>query len=231
MRGCGDRVEDTPYFETELSPDGDTPITDYMHCHPKLVSPDLMRQIPNRGVMTFEKDGITHVVDRIGAGNYKCGAFVYELMVKGMSRKSHMGFDFSLITRASRYILVHPQAIIGNANEYYEHMMKEMGTIACPINDDHYSCIDMSKADTIETCYRHWVCDHDEPADDSHYQVGDLYYRGFPRHKEISPAYLPGIIAALPITGICMIDGENANENLEAIRSTGSEIESYIKKE
>lgn len=230
-RGCGDRLRNQPYFETELSPTGKTPIGRYINCHPRLVSDDMLRQIPNRGAMTFESGGTTHIVDRIGLSNYTCAGFVHELMVKGMSRKSTMAFDFSKINKDSRYLLVHPQAIIPNAREYYEHMYREINSLSCKINDRHADIDGLARRDIVETCYRHWMCDHDKAPEDGHYTVGDLCYRGFARSDKIArPDYSHGIIAALPITGICLIDGDQASDRLERLKSQ-AKIDCYIRSE
>src|SRR5690349_15901507 len=115
-RGCGVRQRGGVYFECGQSPGG-RPVEDFLF-DPPIVVPDGFR-IPTRGVLLVEREGIWHVVDRVGNEFYPSPAdMIEECRRYGLSRRLPGNIDFSKLTPASRILLVHDRAWVDNCADF-----------------------------------------------------------------------------------------------------------------
>lgn len=115
-RGCGTRVGGGIYWELGLGPGG-RPVEDFLLDPPQLL-PEGMR-IPARGVLVYEYEGVTHLIDRVGLKHYPNVAdFVEEVRRFGLSRRLPRNLPFEKLTWESRLILVHDRAYVKPINAY-----------------------------------------------------------------------------------------------------------------
>lgn len=118
VRGCGTRKQGGIYAECGLSPNG-SPIETFLFDPPILVPADL--RVPAIGVTTIERDGVTHIVDRVGMADYPNVAdMVEEIRRFGLSRRIPSTFSFEKLTPESRIFLVHDRAWVSPMSIYQE---------------------------------------------------------------------------------------------------------------
>lgn len=220
-RGCGKPKKNGVYIRGSYVEDG-VPITQYMHCHPRPF--DI--KLPTRGVLIRKgPDGNYHAFKRVGLKHYpSCYGWALELIRKGPSVLIKKETDLSLLGPDSKLVLVHPRAIIENANEYLDKMKEEINEYStCSINIASHN----GEIDKGQTCMRHWQCDmHMEGNDNLHakgrfvaaheYFQGDMRFWAHPRHADITPIYKPGIVAAVPMS-IVVEDGDKAQGIVESL--------------
>lgn len=117
-RGCGYRQQGAVYITCGLAPEGyGGPLEDFLLDPPVLVPEHL--QVPDRGVTVLERDGVFHVVDRVGSAHYPNVAdFIEETRRFGLSRRLPINFEFEKLTSESRIILCHERAYVGTWSEY-----------------------------------------------------------------------------------------------------------------
>lgn len=75
------------------------------------------------GVTTVVRDGVTHILDWVGAEHYPTPeSFLNEVRRMGLSRRVPRSFDFSVLEETSRIILIHPNCtrpiILGDQNTF-----------------------------------------------------------------------------------------------------------------
>lgn len=85
---------------------------------PPVLVPDGL-ELPDRGVTLHERDGVWHIIDRVGLAYYPNVAdFIEEARRLGVSRRLQSNLDFSKLTEESRLLLIHPRAWIDNWTAY-----------------------------------------------------------------------------------------------------------------
>jgi len=137
-RECGRRKKGKAYFTVATGPGG-VPIEWFLIDPPVPVSLEEMNIRP-RGVFLIEREGVHHVYDVIGEGDYPNVAdFIEEAREHGISRMAKsISLDFSKITSDSRLIIIHRRALITNWQELVDAMPPEERWLArCPRMLDH----------------------------------------------------------------------------------------------
>lgn len=120
-RGCGSRIQGDVYATLPLGPGG-SPVEDFLFDPPIPVDAEALGVKP-RGVKYVQgPDGVTHVLDWVGADNYPNAAdFVEEVRTMGMSRKIPKNMDFGLLEPGSRLVVLHPRGYLKNWLEYWRY--------------------------------------------------------------------------------------------------------------
>jgi hypothetical protein len=96
------------------------PIEHYLFCHPKPVPKDV--KTSSRGVTPFCRNGVWHLLDVVGQCYYPNVAdWIEETRRYGLSRRVPKNLDFSLLTPASRIIILHSRANIRNWPDFLKH--------------------------------------------------------------------------------------------------------------
>lgn len=111
-RGCGTRKVGGIYAEMGVAPGG-KPLREFLLDPPRPIDGV---QLPNIGVVPFEgRDGVTHVIDVIGAMHYpNVTDFLEEVCRFGLSRQLPRTFPFERLSPESRIICVHRRAWVEN---------------------------------------------------------------------------------------------------------------------
>jgi hypothetical protein len=117
-RGCGYRQPGGAYFAVPLGPGG-RPVEEFLIDPPVVIDDPGRLGLASVGVTLIERDGVTHVLDIVGREHYPTVAsFVEEARRMGISRRAPRTIEFERLTPASRLLLVHAHADIGNAAEF-----------------------------------------------------------------------------------------------------------------
>ena len=218
VRGCGTRVKGGIYWECSFSEDG-APLEEFLMDPPIRVPENL--NIPAIGMTPVVQNGVTHLIDWIGAIHYPNVAdYLEEVRAYGVSRRMPSNLPFDQLTKDSRLLLVHGKGWIDNFHEYDT----EDAPLDCPTGK-HIS------GDLVEMCIGLWW--HDlingkelEPAHAAYFdsparlvEVGmpSLSYVGRRRPDGVAPENSPTFIASFPCSRIAGVDGDNAEEKLKAV--------------
>lgn len=178
--------------------------------------------IPTQGVSTFEVDGITHVVDWIGAVHYPdVLAFTTELRAKGLSRRCE-GLErwAEDLSPDSMYFLVHPKGHIRRPESLADVLVDGDGLFKaphCPTDNETHPLV--LSDDTGKHCVGLLAYALGEPVETAqrerfHGYVGDLTYSGWrppaswqdiPEDDRFAPAFFMGV----PVTWLNLqtVDG------------------------
>jgi hypothetical protein len=212
QRACGNRVAAGIYAETRLSPFGE-PVESFILCPPKPIAIEDWGLSP-RGARLIEIEGGWHIFDIVSKTDYSVADYVEETCAKGASRRLSSKLDFSKLSKASRLILIHEQAIIKNHSEY-----PQPPTVNCPL-DLHLGQLD-------EMCAGLWW--HDIPSENFQSPTDEIWrYRSIPggvtytayaRPEGVIPIYQHGIFMSLPVTNLTVITGRNPQEETRAIEA------------
>lgn len=224
VRGCGTRSAGGIYVEVDLGPDGYPPDW-FLFCPPFVPDPEEF-SIPAQGVKLFERNGVFHVVDLIGASYYPyVPDFWEEFKRYGLSRKVQPSIPFELITQDSWIFLAHTRAWVDNWSEYVEaHRAGER--FECPKGVGAHPpdlLLDASGEHALypQMCDGVWWHDLDASAltkGSDEDEVGRrfmpaLSYSAWQRPADIDPVYRTAIFARLPLSKIVVVrDRDNAHK-------------------
>jgi hypothetical protein len=143
-RGCGKRKAGGVYVECGLVPPGyGRPFTDFLLDPPQ--PPPEGVDLVNKVQTWQDAAGVHHLLVWIGAEHYPyLPDFIEEARRFGISRRIRGNFDFSLLTTASRMLLIHPSAI----NPSWQF---QAPAALCPKNNvAHLASLPFSDADADE---------------------------------------------------------------------------------
>lgn len=219
VRGCGTRVKGGIYWECSFSEDGGAPLEDFLMDPPIRVPENI--NIPAIGMTPVVQNGVTHLIDWIGAVHYPNVAdFLEEVRYFGVSRRMPSNLPFDRLTKDSRLLLVHGKGWIDNFQEY-------------DVEDSPFECPTGKHApgDLVEMCVGLWW--HDllngqelGPIYRSHFddsqrvvevKLPSLSYVGRRRPDGVTPEYSPAFIASFPCSRIVVVDGDKAEDKLKTI--------------
>lgn len=240
-RGCGKRVKGGIYLEVATSPNG-MPL-EFFLCDPVLPVDPTSWGISPTGVHLIERDGVTHVVDWIGAEHYPNVAdFLEEGRRFGFSRRIQRGADFAAIGPGSGIMFVHARAFIENAGDYYFPYPIGETPWPCPqpernpnhralhydaLNEpccagiwwqDVYDGIDAPSYVLTSDAQRDRQCSRPMPS---------FTYHAHRRPDGVTPRYRPGLFCVLPLSGIAVVNDPEAGTHesaLEAASKSGFSV-------
>jgi hypothetical protein len=209
-RGCGTRVAGGCYWELGIGPDG-RPVEDFLLDPPICLLPDL--RIPTRGVIPIEHDGVTHLIDRVGAQFYPNVAdFVEEVRRFGLSRRLPKSLAFARLTCDSRLLLIHDRAWVTNIADYRSWMCRT-GNAAHTPGQHPEMCIgvwweDLAPISKVEhslsrDCIR---C------------MPSFTYTAHIRPAGVTPIYQPAFFASFPCSRLVVVRGDGHEQTLERMR-------------
>ncbi len=196
-RGCGHRKAGGAYWELGLG-EGGMPV-EFFLLDPPIKLGDL--HVPARGVLVIERDGVTHLVDRVGREYYPNVAdFVEEVRRFGLSRRLPPNIPFAKITPASQLFLVHDRAWVNNVQPY--------DSWRCPKNRAAHAVIRQP-----EMCAGVWW----EDVEGGLRFAGRAVLRTMPsfeyearcRPEGHTPHYEPAFFMAVPCGRIAVVRGNN----------------------
>lgn len=131
-RGCGTRTEGGIYAEVGMGAEG-FPLECFLCDPPVRIEEGI--PVSTQGVTTVVKNGITHILDRIGSQHYPTvTSFLEEVRRFGVSRKIPRNFDFSQLQEGSCILLIHERGYISN----WPDMVKVTGW-TCPKRLAHHT--------------------------------------------------------------------------------------------
>lgn len=122
-RGCGRRIAGGLYLESGYdagqSMTGRQLAVTTRYILDPPVKVDLAAMgVTSVGVKLIERNGVTHVLDMVGADNYPNVAdFIEEAARMGVSRRLPLNTDLSRLTSQSLLILIHARAWVENVND------------------------------------------------------------------------------------------------------------------
>jgi len=222
MRGCGERKDKGLYLECSPSKDG-APIEHFIFDLPIPVN-----QEPFRAPILYrdKRSGIYHVLIWVGKKFYESPwDFIREAEVKGISRRIPKNFPIHKLSRGSKMLFIHSDAVIKNWKELVEELRKQGITeIPCPKGNKKHknledNCISLlyyllkGKETEEESKFGRWV----------DRKVGDLVYSIPNPFKELNfqPVFETGIFLYVPITNIAYItkDGQVEESVKEAAQN------------
>jgi len=228
QRGCGTRKSGGVYFETGLDPNGQ-PI-EYFLCDPPILVDDW--HLSAVGVQFIERDGITHILDWVGAKHYPNVAdFLEEVKRFGLSRRLSSSLDFSRISARTRILLVHQRAWINNFQDYK--------TWNCPKNlpGHHPEVLTQEPETSKRMCAGVWWGDIEGGTTpkakrldgvgsdrDVERQMPSFSYLAQKRPETVKPQYRPAIFASFPCSRLVVVKG-NHEKNLEKARRANVVLE------
>lgn len=240
-RGCGYRNPGGIYLRTILSSRG-SPLEGFLFDPPIPAPAEMM--IPTRGVLILERpdgSGVHDVYDKVGADSYPNVAdFFMELRRLGLSRRIKRDARLELLDQRSRIFLVHPRAIIVNAGEYYDALLKEeqeyrnphQFTCRCDKKDHEYlphwntdynivienevrpMCVSLWWDDIVKG---EASLDPGKPPRTVERNIGDIWYEGRKRPSGVKPEYQDGIFMWLPIHRLDVIYDAEQNEHEKSL--------------
>ena len=218
-RGCGRRVAGGVYGEFGLGPGG-LPVEAFL-MDPPVPTPDGMA-LAAVGVLLIERNGVTHVVDRVGMQHYpNIADFVEEARRFGVSRRLPSNLDFSRLTEESRLLLVHDRAIIGNQHDWFGR------SLTCPRQRDGHPW------HAAPCCAGVWW--HDVEGGEP--RIGDVqgrvlrtmpsfrYDNGHARPEGVEARYQQGFFAAFPLSRLVVVAGGESQRNLERARQAQVQVD------
>lgn len=227
-RGCGSRKKGGIYSTCPLGPGG-TPVEEFLK-DPPLGLPEGLSDLARQGVMLFDRDGVTHVLDWVGSNHYPNVAdFIEEVKRMGMSRRMPSTTDFARLGPMSQHFLVHERAIVAHP-ELYRPVRGALDVHAydCPKSIAVHCCGCLVTGQP-PMCAGIWWEDLDGAADgvvpgdrgvERHISCGS--YRGM-----LSPIpagmreYMPGIFAAFPISRLEVVKDDVADRHDAAADKAG----------
>ena len=209
VRGCGKRKANGIYAEVLPSPDG-IPLERFLMC------PAVDIDAPQRGVAVVQgpNTGAFHIVDRIGTSSYPYPAdFVEEARRFGISRQLPPSLPWHLFDERSRLILVHPRAVLVNPHESETLSAEAPACYANAHGVGHTECTSR---------WWNFIGDIDDEAEMGSLRHGFRQMPSFKYHAyllpdDFTPEFAPGVIGVFPISRIAVIDGDQAEERLEAV--------------
>jgi hypothetical protein len=208
-RGCGtSRISGGVYFELGLSPNG-IPLDAF------LIDPPLecTTKIPARGVLAIERDGVTHIVDRVGNQFYaNVLDFWEEVRRFGLSRRISRNFPFEKLTSESRILLVHDKALIANPKVFWKAIEKRGDKFVCP-----KAMLPGEKAhEPGESCAGYWSSDLDpKTLENGVRTMPSFKYNGRPTPEGIKVERKMAFFASLPCTRLVVVNGDGADASFE----------------
>lgn len=203
-RGCGMRVQNGVYAECGLSPHG-RPVEFFLIDPPLPVPDTVLAGLPNIGVQLFERDGIWHVLDRVGLEHYPTPVdFVEEVRRLGVSRRLPRTLDFSKLTPESRLLLVHDRAWFADALDH-------VPAFRCTREHHKHTPEDMLGADFCagmwwENAFNGEPASDDDPRD-VRCTMPSFQYSARRIVPPAELAYQPAFFMRVPITNIAVIQG------------------------
>ena len=201
-RCCGDRVEGGIYLCSLLGDEG----ISLSEC---LIDPPISTEHLNlsaQGMTPVTQDGVVHVLDRVGRENYANAADAYEEGCRlGFSRRIPKTFDFSLLTAASRLILVHDHALVENPGDLHPYR--------CPKgrheHPDHLC---------VGACWQDIEGGTPSPREGDPWVVTrtlpSVSYHAWRAPEGVTVRHRQAMFLALPITQVEVIKGEGSEESL-----------------
>ena len=206
-RGCGRRVRGGLYWECGLGPHG-TPVEEFLLDPP--VPPPTGLGLRARGVTPLVVDGVTHLLDWVGADSYPNTAdFVEEVRRCGLSRRLPVTLDLSALSPASRLLLVHARARVVNAGEY--------GPFPCP-TDRHVPGTDGCVGVWWEDVEGGEPCGGDNPRAVIR-RLPSLAYAAWRRPHGVTPEYTAALFASFPAARLVVVAGGNGRAEAAAGRA------------
>jgi hypothetical protein len=284
-RGCGDREPGGVYAECGLSPHG-SPLEEFL-LDPPLPIPDGLDLInkPQLWQRTFpsgepvydvEEHPIYDILMWVGAEFYPyCPDFIEEVRRYGASRRLNPNLDLSLLSQASRMILVHPRArnlawqtqippaachkdmpghavaLTSIAEQISADEREDDETISpqVPLLVEQeyvhgpqvgpclYKLWELMPQEAAQTFIAERTPDGDEGEDGAEHQrhparplclraIGSTVYQYRPT-GESADELVPGIFAALPITGVALIRFVDGSVNERARANVAAGFSAY----
>jgi hypothetical protein len=216
-RECGMRYENAVYWALDLGPGG-RPIDDFFFDPPVPVPDDVLAATPSIGVHWLERNGVWHLVDRVGLDNYPNPADVYEETARlGLSRRLPKTLDFSRLTAASRLLVVHDRALVAN----WQILALAPGvTYQCPTGKH----VPMADPDCIGQWWE--TLTHAEPVSETDpfadpravtRHMATFDYQGRQSPAGMEPERVPGFIGSFPATRLEVIAGDESQAILERV--------------
>jgi hypothetical protein len=269
IRGCGTRVAGGIYLVCSLSPNG-TPLADF------IVDPPIPLDAQERADLGVKPIGMTYVepvyeirettdsngvpngtrrvqirqamlLDWVGETHYpNVQDFLEEVRSFGMSRHVSSRFDFSRLVPGTMQTLLHPRAVLKNAEAYQDSRMQkpffegEGVTRYCPKarGERGHSIAVAAKhraKDYYGMCAGLWQEDitggEPDGSGDPRWverRMPSLTYYGWTRPEGVTPEYEVGIFLRLPISGIeVVVDraGGKHEDNAKLAEQSGLHVE------
>lgn len=236
-RGCGDsRTEDGVYLELGLSPFG-MPLEHFLVDPPQPWDPEL--PLPAQGVGAIKRNGVWHIVDRVGREYYPNPADFYEEVRRmGLSRRVPHNFSavdpetgatvgFEAITEETRILLVHDRAIIKNSPAFIEAADRTAWECPKQIIEHHWTHprVSSEPATCCAGCWWSNLTEGIEPSDPTQptsrnvtRTMPGFEYFGMRPPEGVTAEYGgPALFLSLPISRIAVVNGERAGERLERV--------------
>jgi hypothetical protein len=216
-RGCGSREKNGCYWECGLGPGG-RPVEEFLFDPPILVPEGLT--VKARGMTMFERNGVWHLLDRVGLQHYPNVAdFVEEVRRFGLSRRLSPNLPFEKLTADSRLFLVHDRAWVDNFALY--------APWACPRSFPEHSC---EHSPLPPMCIGVWwqdveggvlLNDASDPRRVSRAMPSFVYQAHCRREgMKYIPNYRRAIFAAFPASRLVVVRGEKHGERLAHMRKS-----------
>lgn len=247
-RGCGSRQAGGAYFETGLSDNG-LPVEAFLFDPPGALTQETIQAMGIRPVgVTLTApgpDGVVHVIDWIGSKFYPNVAdLIEETRRYGLSRRLPKNLDFSALTRDSRIVLAHSNAVILSPEPYWRERRVTAGMVWCPKTIEDHLVPEPPFGHSVRPgphCAGLWWDDVTGGADDL-VALSEEYderavrrtmpaftYRARKAPAEATGRYLPGLFAAFPCSRIVVVrdpeGGSHTETQQRASRATGIAVE------
>jgi len=200
------------YWELHVGPRG-VPLETYLLDPPVLLG-ELV--VPARGVVLIERNGVTHVVDRVGTEHYlNVADYIEESKRHGISRRLPSTLDFARLSGDSRLLLVHDRA--------WNDMIAAYSTWSCPKGlADHqpaqrpHMCLGVAWEDV----------DGGSPIDDRasidnrcvRRTLPSVSYEARCRPDGVQPRYRPAFFLSVPCTQLALVGGTDQPTVLHNLR-------------
>jgi len=224
-RGCGEREQGGVYAECGLSPYG-TPL-EFFLINPPRPLPEGLDIVNKPQLWEDPATGITHLLIWVGLEHYQwCADYIEETKRFGASRRINPNLELSRLTRESRMILAHPRVI----NTLWQEQSPPQECLKHLPRHDVVSLTELATdpAQKAGPClFKLWNVIPQEAATEvlelegespvCLRKVGSTIYQYRPT-GELAGGLLPGLFAALPITGFALIqyDDGTVNESAKA---------------
>lgn len=227
-RGCGTRKKGGIYAECGMAQHGESghPLEHFLQDPPIPIEPSSIG-LSAVGVRLIERDGVWHVFDWVGEQHYpNVTDFLEEARQFGVSRgpfPKHL--DFSKLTSASKLVLVHRRAWIGQTAAYHDDWRQIPGLswTYCPFENDAVKPDHATPAGNM--CAGYWWQDI-EPMDDAEQvmpdgenprdivrKVASTVYSAALRPDGHVPEYSPAIFASFPIHRLAVVNDQEGGKH------------------